>query len=799
MNSFPLIQSFDEISLGNISSYGGKNTALASLQKNAKVIGYNTAEGFALSSLLFWQFLIDNRLELPIKRVLSKLNPTDYSNLEPVAKEIRTLIGNGKFSEAIIDNVAQYYDDLCKSNGRLVAVAVRSSATAEDSPDASFAGQHDSFLNVTGIDDLLTAIRKCYASLYNARAIKYRIDKGFKHEDVSISVGIQLMVRSDLGSSGIIFTIDPDSGFKNVLVIQSTWGLGEGIVQGLSNPDEHVVFKKAIAKDGTFPLISSKLGLKQVSVVYRKNHNGTLKTRTATAKTGEFVLSNNEIQKLSSWAIAIEKHFGMPMDIEWARDGETNRLFILQARPETIHSQKKRNVIETFEITEKGKTICNGEAVGRGIKSGDVCILNKLSEAQNFKQGQILVTKNTNPDWEPILKKASAIITERGGRTSHAAIVARELGAIAIVGVKNALTLFENGQKITVDNSSGNTGFIYDGISKWNVIERLIDDEMVSKTKAMLILSNPNQAFQHSFYPSKGVGLLRLEFLITSEIGIHPLSLIHFDDLISKRAKKQVLDLTRSYPNKLEFYISKLTEGISKIASAFYSNPVIVRFSDFKSNEYKKLIGGEQFEQYEENPMLGFRGASRYLNPLFSEAFQLECEAIRRVRDDLGFKNVHVMIPFCRSVQEAHDVVELLKQSGLKSGHKGLELYMMLEVPSNIILFEQFANYFDGFSIGSNDLTQLTLGLDRDTSNISYLFNENDPAVVASISKVVELSKKMNKKIGICGQAPSDSTEFLDFLIAAGIDSISFTPDAFFKGLEAIEKAEEKQITLCQN
>jgi pyruvate,water dikinase len=797
VNSFPLIQSFDEISSGNISSYGGKNTALAFLQKNAKTIGYEVADGFALSSLLFWQFLIDNRLELPIKRTLSKLSTTDYVNLEPVAKELRSLIRNGKFSDEINDNIAQYYDDLCKKNGRLVAVAVRSSATTEDSPGASFAGQHDSFLNVRGIDDLLKAIKNCYASLYNARAIKYRIDKGFKHEDVSISVGIQTMVRSDLGASGIIFTIDPDSGFNDVLVIQSTYGLGEGIVQGLSNPDEHIMFKKAIAKNGSFPLISAKIGLKEVSVVYRKNHNGTLIAKTQSEKRAQFVLLNNEIQKLSSWAIAIEKYLGMPMDIEWAKDGETNRFFILQARPETIHAQKKRNVIETYEITENGRTISSGKAVGRGVQSGEVCILNKLSDVPNFKPGQILVTKNTNPDWEPILKKASAIITERGGRTSHAAIVARELGVIAIVGVKNALNLFENGQEITVDNSSGDIGFVYDGISKWKVRERIVEDSMVSKTKPMLILSNPNQAFQHAFYPSKGVGLLRMEFLINSEIGIHPLALIHFNELISKKAKKQVVDLTRFFPDKKAFYISKLTEGISKIASAFYSHPVIVRFSDFKSNEYKMLIGGEQFEQNEANPMLGFRGASRYLDPVFSEAFKLECEAIRRVRDDLGFKNVHVMIPFCRSVQEAHDVVELLKLSGLKSGQNGLELYLMLEVPSNIILFEQFAEYFDGFSIGSNDLTQLTLGIDRDTSTISYLFNENDPAVVASVAKVVRLAKKLQKKIGICGQAPSDSSAFTEFLIEAGIDSISFTPDAFFKGLEAIEKAEAKQKTLC--
>ncbi len=794
-----MIQSFEEISENDISNFGGKNAALMEVHKLSKSLGFHFADGFALSTLIYWQFIVDNKLELPIKRALSKLNTSDFSNLDLVSKEIKSLMISGKFSEELLDTISRYYDLLCGNKGRIAEVAVRSSASAEDLPGASFAGQHDSFLNVKGFDNLIRAVKKCYASLYNARAIKYRIDSGFRHEEVSISVGIQTMIRSDLASSGIIFTIDPDSGFKNVLVIQSTYGLGEGIVQGMINPDEHIVFKERIAEHDSFPLIVSKKGSKEFTIVYRKSTNGTMKTRTNSSLCDQFVLSKSEIQKLSFWAIEIEKYFKTPMDIEWAKDGDTGHFYILQARPETVHMLETKNTIQTFELINRSNIIGSGEAVGYGIKAGDVCVLNHLSEAKNFREGQILVTRNTNPDWEPLLKKAAAIITERGGRTSHAAIVARELGALAVVGVKNALCLFENGQQITVDNTSGNISNIYNGILKWNVKETRINREINTKTKALLILSNPNLAFQHALYPSEGVGLLRLEFLINSEIGIHPLALIHFNKIKSKGVKKQIELRTRLFSSKQEFYISKLSEGICKIAAAFYPKQVLVRFSDFKSNEYKMLLGGQEYEQMEENPMLGFRGASRYLNPTFSDAFRLECEAVKRVRDVLGFKNVQIMIPFCRTVQEAHDVVQLLKQNGLKKGLSNLELYMMLEVPSNVILFEEFANYFDGFSIGSNDLTQLTLGIDRDAEKIGYLFNENDPAIIASISKVVELAKKRNKKIGICGQAPSDSGEFIQFLVDAGIDSISFTPDAFFKGFEAIKKVEEKNILICQD
>ncbi len=799
MNSFTLIQSFNEISAANVSSYGGKNAASAELYKLAKQVGFDFADGFALSSLLYWQFIIDNKLELPIKRALSKLNTSDYSNLESISKELKTLVLSGEFSEEICYNISYHYDFLCGQKGKITEVAIRSSATAEDLPGASFAGQHDSFLNVKGFDNVIEAIKKCYASLYNARAIKYRIDRGFNHEAVSISVGIQIMVRSDLASSGIIFTIDPDSGFKNVVVIQSSYGLGEGIVQGLINPDEHIVFKERIAQHNLFPIISSKKGSKQLTIVYRKNGQGTVKKRTQLSKSKLFVLSKSEIQKLSFWALEIEKYFGKPMDIEWAKDGETNHFYILQARPETVHSKENIHSIKTFELITKGKSISTGDAVGYGIKAGEVHKLNHISEAINFKEGEILVTKNTNPDWEPILKKAAVVITERGGRTSHAAIVARELGALAVVGVKNAMKLFENGQKITVDNTTGTHANIYNGILQWSVKERNSLEYSTTETNPMLIVSNPNQAFQYAQYPSDGIGLLRLEFLINSEIGIHPLALIHFNKLKSKKNRKQIESRTQNFSNKTEFYISKLIDGISKIAAAFYPKHVIVRFSDFKSNEYKMLIGGQEFEQNEENPMLGFRGASRYLNPSFSDAFKLECEAVKRVRDEMGFKNVQIMIPFCRTVKEAHDVVQLLQVYGLKKVRNDLELFMMLEVPSNVILFEEFAKYFDGFSIGSNDLTQLTLGIDRDADKISYLFNENDPAVHASIAKVIRLAKKLNKKIGICGQAPSDSGELIQFLVESGIDSISFNPDAFFKGIEAIKNCEEKNIPICQD
>jgi pyruvate,water dikinase len=781
---------FNALHKDDVAIVGGKNASLGEMFNNLNPLGIRIPDGFATTAEAFRYFLKDNGIDTQIKSLLDSVDTVNYSNLNDISKQTKELVLNAGFSDEFKDQIRTAYKDLCTKHGRALDVAVRSSATAEDLPTASFAGQHESFLNIRGEENVIHAVQRCYASLYNARAIKYRIDNGFEHEKVALSAGIQLMVRSDISGSGVMFTIDPDSGFSNVVVITGCWGLGENIVQGAVTPDEFHLFKPSIGIQKRC-IISKKLGSKSKTLVYADN-GGTVNTDTPTEKQRLYTLSDMEIETLGKWAVKIEEHYGMPMDIEWAKDGNTGELYIVQARPETVHSTKEQLFRKEYTIKTKGKTLVSGNAVGTGITSGIAKVLSSPADSDKLNKGEVLVTDITNPDWDPIMKKAAAIITNKGGRTSHAAIVARELGALAIVGAAGATDQIKDGDLITVDNSQGKEGFVYQGKSDWSEEELDLRGIRLPKTLPMLILADPDKAYMYSFFPNQGVGLMRLEFVINNVIRIHPMALVNFDSLNDLNAKKEIEELTLNYSDKKEYFIDKLAQAVGTIAAAFYPKQVIVRMSDFKSNEYRDLIGGAEFEAFEENPMIGFRGASRYYNERYKEGFRLECEAMKRVRNEMGLTNVKLMIPFCRTIDEGRKVVSLMGEYGLKRGENSLEIYVMAEIPSNVILAEEFAGIFDGFSIGSNDLTQLTLGIDRDSSIISSLFDENNAAVKWMIEKVVMSAHLNGAKIGLCGQAPSDYPEFAKFLINLGIDSISFNPDALLKGIENMYAAENK-------
>lgn len=784
-----LIIQFNKINNTDVAIVGGKNASLGEMLNHLQPLGINIPDGFATTANAFKLFLTENNLTEKLNALINSLDKKEYSNLNAISKEAKSLLLQAKLPQVLIDEIKTHYKNLCDKNGREVDVAVRSSATAEDLPTASFAGQHDSFLNIKGEDAVLTSIKNCFASLYNARAIKYRIDNGFDHSKVQLSAGVQLMVRSDLSSSGVAFTIEPDSGFSNAIIITGCWGLGENIVQGAVTPDEFHVFKPAIEKNKRC-IISKKLGSKAKTLVYKTNDYGTINIDTPVEKQKQFTLSDDEITTIGKWAMQIEKHYKMPMDIEWAKDGNSSKLFIVQARPETVHSSKNPLIVKEFHIKEKGKTIVSGNAVGTGIASGVARILSSPADAHKLQKGEILVTDITNPDWDPILKKAAAIITNKGGRTSHAAIVARELGAIAIVGASGATEKIKDGDIITVDNSQGKFGFIYQGKMDWTEKELDFRNTKMPETQAMLILADPDKAYKFSFYPNNGVGLMRLEFVISNAIRIHPMALVKFNELKDTEAKKTIEELTQNYSDKKEYFVDKLSQAVATIAAAFYPKDVIVRMSDFKSNEYANLIGGKEFEFDEENPMIGFRGASRYYNERYKQGFELECEAMKRVRNEMGLTNVKLMIPFCRTIDEGKKVIDLMASYGLKQKDNALQIYVMAEIPSNVILAEEFAKVFDGFSIGSNDLTQLTLGIDRDSNIISNLFDENNAAVKHMIAHVINAAKLCGAKIGLCGQAPSDYPEFAEFLVSHGIDSISYNPDALLQGIENMNKAE---------
>jgi pyruvate,water dikinase len=696
-------------------------------------------------------------------------------------------------SDALNEEIGKAYREL-SGNQKDMAVAVRSSATAEDLPNASFAGQHDSFLNVRGEENLLIAVKKCYESLFNDRAIKYRIDNGFDHMQVGLSVGVQIMVRSDKACAGVIFTIDPESGFKDSVYITGSWGLAENVVQGAVNPDEYWVFKTTLL-EGKNAILSRKKGSKENTMVYDEDERAVSHIKnieTSLSKRQEWILSDNEVMQLAKWSCKIEEHYNVSMDIEWAKDGINSQIYIVQARPETVQSQRKYNQIYTYSLKEQGKVLCKGKAVGGKIISGRAIIIHSLEEGHKLKDGDIIIADNTNPDWNSLLRKAVSIVTNKGGRTSHASIVARELGISAVVGTGNATEVIQDGQMITVDNSAGDEGVVWDGEVPYEVITTDLTNLPAVKINPLFILANPDRAFELSHYPARGVGLLRMEFIVNNSIRIHPMALAQFDQLPEGQVKDSIAEITVDYKSKGDYFVDKLAEAIAMVAAAFFPNEVILRTSDFKSNEYASLIAGQFYEPMENNPMIGFRGASRYYDDRYKAGFGLECEAILKVRDEMGLRNLKVMIPFCRTIQEAEKVLQTMESFGLKRHENRLEIYMMVEIQSNVILADQFSRLFDGFSIGSNDLTQLTLGLDRDSEIVSHLFDENNEAVKLLIAQAITASKKAGIKIGLCGQAPSDFPEFSQFLVEKGIDSISFTPDALFKGIENIAMAERK-------
>lgn len=783
-----LVISFETIGIGDVPKVGGKNASLGEMYQKLTPLGIRIPNGFAVTAAGYGLFLKENKLNQSIQEKLSELDLDNFSNLREVSGEIKSLILHGKVPDDLAKEIVHSYQSLGGLNRINPDVAVRSSATAEDLPGASFAGLHESFLNIKGEQELLKAVRSCFASLYNGRAIKYRHDKGFDHLEIALSVGVQLMVRADKASSGVCFSIDPESGFSQSVLITGCWGLGENIVQGAVIPDEFLVFKPSIKK-GKRAILSKKVGSKTKTMIYSKD-GGVVNLDTSKEKQKAFVLNEEEIEILGQWAIKIENHYGMPMDIEWAKDGLSGDLFIVQARPETVHADKDPYLLKEYALAEKGELLCSGYAIGGGITSGKVKIILSPSEADQLEEGDILVTEITNPDWDPVMKKAGAIITSKGGRTSHAAIVAREVGALAIVGAEGAFEMLSNGALVTLDNSSGKIGKVYQGKLKWKTTEHDFHGLILPKTKPMFILADPDKAFNLSFFPNQGVGLMRMEFVVNKSIRIHPMALVNFDQLKDKKEQALIEELCEGYIDKKEYFIDKLSQAIGTISAAFHPKDVILRMSDFKSNEYANLIGGHQFEHEEENPMIGFRGASRYYHERYRDGFALECAAVKRVRDEMGLENLKVMIPFCRTPEEGRRVVKILQEEGIKQGENGLEIYVMAEIPSNVILAKEFSEIFDGFSIGSNDLTQLTLGVDRDSEVLSELFEEQNSAVKWMISEVIRVARKEGKKIGLCGQAPSDNPAFAQFLIAQGIDSISFNPDALLKGIENMIQAE---------
>ncbi len=778
---------YRDISKKDVPLVGGKNASLGEMISQLEKKGINIPNGFALTSFAFWHFLKENKIDEKLKEIFKKLNPKDPKNLKKTGEKARNLILRSKFPKDLEKEILDFYQKLSQKYGKKeIEVAVRSSATAEDLPSASFAGQHETFLNVFGKENLLKAIKKCFASLFTDRAIAYREEKGFSHLKTALSVGVQKMVRSDLGASGVMFTLDTETGFRNVILINGIFGVGEMIVKGKIIPDEFCVFKPTLEK-GYLSIIFKNLGKKTKKYVFKKT--GGLKEVSLSKKEREsFSLKDSEVITLAKWGILIEKHYGVPQDIEWAKDGIENKLYIVQARPETVYSQKSQTFFEEYQIKTKTPPILTGISVGNKISQGKARKIFSTSQFSLFKKGEILVTKMTDPDWLPVMRMASGIITDEGGRTCHAAIVARELGIPAVVGTQRATEILKNGDQITID-CSGKVGKVFLGKVPFEVRKIDLKELPKLKTKIMVNIGTPEIAFQNAFLPVEGVGLARIEFILAEKIKVHPLVLYHYEKL-KKKAKrdkkiKQIINevdkVTIEHKNKKEFFFKELAEGIAQIACAFWSKPVIVRFSDFKSNEYRKLIGGELFEPEEENPMLGWRGASRYYDPKYKNAFEMEIKAIKRARDIFGLKNIWVMVPFCRTLEEAKKVLKILKENGLERGKNGLKIICMCEIPSNVILAEKFLEFFDGFSIGSNDLTQLTLGLDRDSALVSKIGNENNLAVKEMIKKVIKICKEKKKYCGICGQAPSDFPEFAKFLVNQGIESISLNPDSIIK------------------
>ncbi|MEI6441599.1 MAG: phosphoenolpyruvate synthase [Nostocales cyanobacterium ELA583] len=791
-----LVLPFNSVGIADIPLVGGKNASLGEMIQKLSSKGVKVPTGFATTAYAYRYFITAAGLEAKLRKIFAELDVEDLDNLRECGKKARSLMLETPFPLQLQQAIAKSYQSLCQEYGINTDVAVRSSATAEDLPDASFAGQQETYLNVHSLKSVLESCHKCFASIFTDRAISYRQMRGFDHFEVALSVGVQKMVRSDLASSGVMFSIDTETGFKNAALITAAYGLGENIVQGAVNPDEYLVFKPTL-KQGYKPILQKRLGTKEIKMVY--DLGGSKLTKNISVpqlERHQFALDDQEILQLAQWTCIIEDHYsqvrGMdtPMDIEWAKDGITGELFIVQARPETVQSQKSKTVLRTYQLKEKSKVLLTGRSVGEMIGQGKARVILDVPEINLFQAGEVLVTNRTDPDWEPIMKKASAIVTNSGGRTCHASIIAREMGIPAIVGCGNATDVLQTGQEITVSCAEGETGQVYAGLLNFEIQELPLDNLPRTRTKIMMNVGNPEEALGLTAIPNDGVGLARMEFIIANHIKAHPLALLHFDILEDELAKYKISELTAQYEDKAEFFISKLAQGIGTIAAAFYPKPVIVRLSDFKSNEYANLLGGRQFEPKEENPMIGWRGASRYYDPRYREGFALECQAMKRVREEMGLTNMILMVPFCRTPEEGKRVLAEMAKNGLVKGENGLEVYVMCELPSNVLLADEFSQIFDGFSIGSNDLTQLTLGLDRDSELVAHLFDERNEAVKRTIAKAITTVKQHGRKIGICGQAPSDYPEFARFLVEQGIDSISLNPDSVIKTMLEIAAAE---------
>jgi len=782
---------FEELTIGDVAIVGGKNASLGEMVRELGAKGIDVPPGFATSADAFRRYIKANNLYDVIGEAMDRLD-AGKATLQQTGTKIRQTILDGDWPEDTEKAIRDAYAELARRTGKdEPSVAVRSSATAEDLPDASFAGQQETFLNVVGLDELLDTCRRCYASLFTDRAITYRQLKGFDYSQVALSVGVQLMARSDIGGSGVMFSIDTESGFDKAVLINAAWGLGENVVQGAVNPDEYMVYKPFLERKGVVPVIEKALGAKEKKMVYAGDGLMTKNVPTSKKERASFVLNDEEIVELGRMAATIEAHYKKPMDMEWAKDGETGKLYIVQARPETVQSRAEQGALKSYTVKKPGPLILKGLSVGDAAVSGRICLIEHARDIDKFVEGSILVTGTTDPDWVPIMKKAAAIITDHGGRTSHAAIVSRELGLPAIVGTGDATHVLHDEQEVTVDCAGGEEGAIYEGHAEIEVETLDISHIPDTKTGVMLNLANPSAAFRWWRLPTAGVGLARMEFVVNSAVQIHPMALVQYDDLEDEAAKEEIGRITASYEDKPQFFVDTLARGLSRIAAVHYPNPVIIRMSDFKTNEYAELLGGHAFEPNEENPMIGFRGASRYYSPRYREGFALECRAIKKLRDEMGFDNAVMMIPFCRTPEEADHVLEVMAENGLKRGENGLEVYVMCEIPSNVILAAEFAKRFDGFSIGSNDLTQLTLGIDRDSEELAGLFHEDHPAVLWMIETVIREAHKAGSKVGFCGQAPSNDPSFAQKLVNFGIDTISVTPDAFLSVKTNVEKAEK--------
>ncbi|EGU84172.1 phosphoenolpyruvate synthase [Fusarium oxysporum f. sp. conglutinans race 2 54008] len=787
----PLVLDFEHLARSDVGLVGGKNSSLGEMIRALGPKGIPVPPGFATSSYAYWHYVDANNIRGKIDELVDQWQ-SGHQTLAEIGHAIRILFLRGTWPADTAEAILSGYRDLCDKAGvDDLSVAVRSSATAEDLPDASFAGQQETYLNIQGSEALLDACRRCYASLFTDRAISYRHIKKFNHGNVALSIGIQQMVRSDIGGAGVMFSIDTESGFDKIILINAAWGLGENVVQGTVNPDEYQIFKPLLSNEKLSPILSKKLGDKAIKMVYGDKCVRTRNVPTSRAERAAYVLKDEEILQLSRWACLIEEHYSCPMDMEWARDGSSGKLYIVQARPETVQSRRDTAAFKTYTVGERGHTLTTGLSIGDKAVAGRICLLTSVSDIDKFIDGSILVTEATDPDWVPVMKRAAAIVTDYGGRTSHAAIVSRELGVPAVVGTGNATYVLHTGQDVTVSCAEGDSGLVYDGISEITTQMVHISELPSVRTKIMLNLANPSAAYRWWRLPVDGIGLARMEFVVSNSIRVHPMALIHYDHLEDEAAKKEITNLTAGYTCKPDYFVDKLASGLATLCSSVYPKPAIIRMSDFKTNEYARLIGGAEFELKEENPMIGFRGASRYYSPRYKEGFALECRAVKKVREEMGLTNAIVMIPFCRTVKEARKVLDIMEENGLKRGENGLMVYVMCEIPSNVILASSFTQHFDGFSIGSNDLAQLTLGVDRDSGELASLFDEQDEAVKWMIARAITVARREGCKIGLCGEAPSNHPEFAKFLVNAGIDSISVSPDSFVQVMKHVVASEK--------